>query len=125
VRSTGHDGQPAGHRLDEHEAESLTDGGEDEEIGHVQALREQLVRSPASEEHVLVPETGCRGERVLPFPLAGVAAYQHKWRGRASEPLVRAGVGCDQERKPLHGRIAADVKQDRRSSLEGRGLCSS
>ena len=76
------------------------------------------MRSPAREEHVLVPDARCRGKRVLPFPFAGVAADQHQRRGRA-QPLVRAGVGGDQERQPLHSREATDVEQDRRSSLEG------
>jgi hypothetical protein len=112
-------GSPAGDRLDEHEAERLTDGGEDEEIGRVQGRGDQLVRSPAGEEHMLVPEARCRGERVLPFPLAGVAADEHERRGRA-EPLVHAGVGGDQERKPLHGREARRARLRREPPLAGR-----
>jgi hypothetical protein len=57
-------------------------------------------------------ELSDRGEWVLAFPLAGVAADEDEWDG-ILEVGLGAGVGVDQEWQPLDGGEAAEVQEDR------------
>src|SRR5204862_5714449 len=84
----------------------------------VQRLRQLLVRAPAGEEDLPVADPPRCGERMLPLPLARMAADEHERRGLA-ERLDRARVGADQEREALDRRIASDVEVDRTARPEG------
>jgi hypothetical protein len=121
VRPAGDHRQAAGHRLDEDEPERLGDGGQDERVGRVQRLGELLVRAPAGEEDLPVPDPLRRGERVLPLPLARMAADEYE-RRRPAKPRDSARVGADQERQALDRRVATDVEEDRAAAPEGREL---
>src|SRR5438552_1525870 len=52
-----------------------------------------------------------RAERVLAFPLAGVAADEEKWGGTL-ELGLGAGVRADQQWQPLDGGEAAEVQEN-------------
>src|SRR6266540_584821 len=110
--------QPAGHGLDEHEPKGLGDRGQNEQVGGVQRLWEQLVRPPAGEEDLVVPERAGGGERMLPLPFAGVAADEDE-RQRPAEPLERPRVRHDEKRQPLDGGVAAHIEENRLSFAEG------
>src|SRR6266542_281716 len=121
VCAAGDHGQPAGHRLDQHQPERLADRGQHEQVGGVQRLRELLVRAPAGKEDLPVPEPAGGGERMLALPLTGMAAYKHERQG-AAEPLERARVRGDQQRQSLDRRVAADIEEDRAAGPEGSEL---
>jgi hypothetical protein len=121
VRPAGDHRQAAGHRLDEDEPERLGDGGQDERVGSVQGLRKLVVRAPAGEEDLPVPDPPRCGERMLPLPLARMAADEHE-RRRLAQPLDGPRVGADQERETLDSRVATDVEEDRAAGLEGSEL---
>ena len=55
------------------------------------------MREPAGEEDLPVSDPPRGGERMLPLPLARMAADEHEWRRRA-EPRDGTRVGADQER---------------------------
>jgi hypothetical protein len=93
----GDDRHPAGHRLDEREPERLAGLGQDEQIRGVQRLGEPCMLAPAGEEGLLVSERAGDRERVLAFPLAGVAAKEDE-RRRPAERFERTCVSADQER---------------------------
>jgi len=114
VRLGGDDRQPAGHRLDEREPRGPGDRGQDKQVGGVQRLWEHGVRPPAGKEDLVVPERAGGGERMLPLPLAGVAADEDQ-RQRPAEPLERARVRPDEKRQPLDGGVAAHMKENRLS----------
>jgi hypothetical protein len=119
VRPAGDHRQAAGHRLDKDEPERLGDGGQDERVGGVQRLRQLLVGAPAGEEDLAVPDPSRCGERMLPLPLAQVAADEHELR-RPAEPLD--SVGADQERQALDRRVATDAEEGRAAGPEGGEL---
>src|SRR5439155_22722336 len=76
-----------------------------------------LVRPPAGEEDLLVPERAGDRERMQPLPLTGVAADEDE-RQRPAEPLEPARVRPDEQRQPLDGGVAAHIEEDRRGSAE-------
>src|ERR687891_1687280 len=121
VRPAGDHGQAAGHRLDEDEPERLGDGREDERVGSVQGLGKLLVRAPAGEEDVPVAGPPRCGERMLPLPLARMAADEHE-RLRLAEQLDGARVRADQERQALDRREATHVEEERAAGPEGSEL---
>jgi hypothetical protein len=100
MHPAGDNGQAEGHRLDEDEPERLGDGRQDERVGRVQRLRKLLMRAPAGEEDLPVPDPPRYGERILPLPLARMAADEHERCGLA-EPLDRTRVRADQKRGRL------------------------
>jgi hypothetical protein len=110
--------QAAGHRLDEDEPERLGDRRQDEGVGRVQRPRQLLVRAPAGEEDLPVSDPPRRRERMLPLPLARMAADEYE-RRRPAEPRDRTGMGADQERQTLDRRVATDVEEDRAAGSEG------
>src|SRR5665811_1099526 len=117
VRIDRYHRQAAGHRLDEYEPERFRDRGKNEQIGRVHRLRQLLVVVPTSEEGLIVTELADYGERMLAFPLAGVAADEHE-RSRGAEALLGALVRCQQERNTLDRRETADEQEDRLCLLE-------
>jgi hypothetical protein len=79
------------------------------------------MRAPAGEEDLPVPEPPRCRERMLPLPLARMAADEHERCGLA-EPLNHTRVGADQERQALDRRVATDVEEDRVGGPEGSKL---
>src|SRR6266516_2002653 len=120
-RPAGDHPEAAGHRLNQDEPERLGDGGQDERVGRVQRLRQLLVRAPAGEEDLPVPDPACGGEWLLPLPLARMTADERQ-RRRPAEPRNRTRVGADQERQALDRRVATDVEEDRAAGPEGSEL---
>src|SRR6266536_732879 len=120
-RPAGDHREATGHRLDQDEPERLGDGGQDERVGGVQRLRQLLVRAPASEEDLAVSDPPRRGERMLPLPLARMAADEYERRRPAEQP-DSTRVGADQERQALDRRVATDVEEDRAAGPEGSEL---
>src|SRR6266516_5701474 len=120
-RPAGDHREAAGHRLNQDEPERLGDGGQDERVGRVQRLWQLLVRAPAGEEDLPVPDPPRGGKRMLPLPLARGAADEHEWRGPA-EPLYSLRMSADQERQALDRREASDVEEDRAAGPEGGEL---
>jgi hypothetical protein len=94
------------------------EGEEYEQVGGVQRSWEQAVRPPAGEEDLLVSERAGGGERLLPLPLAGVAADEDE-RQRPAEPLERPRMRPDEKRQPLDGGVAAEIEENRRGLAEG------
>src|SRR6266516_3538881 len=120
-RPAGDHREAAGHRLNQDEPERLGHGWQDERVGRVQRLRQLLVRAPAGEEDLPVPDPACGGEWLLPLPLARMTADERQ-RRRPAEPRNRTRVGADQERQALDRRVATDVEEDRAAGPEGSEL---